>query len=116
MSEVKPLYLHGWEPEDVAVLRAVKPTLDIPFQVKPVVAVWGQQGRVLALKNDPDWLCDSITLPSSKSVNVGKAFLWACGLLDLPHVESSYADKLSSWIGGPVAELEPENLRTVFFE
>lgn len=76
-----PVYApQGLSNADWSRIRAAKASLGVPFKVKPVEAVLGSPGRVLAIGAEPDWVdCDYALVSSTMSPGLAKALNWVLG-------------------------------------
>ena len=108
MPELRPLYIHTRQsqlPERLlTALKEAKQHANLGFMVKPVRAMYGQQGRVLAHREHPPFLCESIIVVTPADTK--RALLWAVG--ESEEKSHGFVEKLSDWFGAPVIELEPE--------
>lgn len=90
--------------EDWAWLKDAKPD-DFTDLVKPVTALDGSVGRVLAIDKAPEgFLCDYILIHRGEAVHdVSAAMAWCLGL-DRPGWSGSdnREGELSKWLQGPV--------------
>lgn len=86
MAEIKPLPIYPSTPTgaDLTLLKEAKERLDTPFLVSPVKAVPGSPGRVIALRQRPDFLCDYAYIPDPNPTSVLEALKWALGTHDDP--------------------------------
>lgn len=72
-----PMIIGGQlSPEDWAAIKQAKDELDLPFLVKPVQAVPGSPGRVLALGVLPGWVCDYYPVWKAQSPAIKDAIRW----------------------------------------
>jgi len=109
-DDLRPLYLYSPEgkmPERfLQAIRDTKTRLGLPYEVKPVQAVYGQPGRVLCHKEHVPFLAESVIAESPADMT--QKLLWALGETEYPH--SGVIEKLSDWLGAEVTELEPEEI------
>lgn len=99
---VRPIYLYNALPHHLEALKAAKASLDLDYLVQPFTAAPGQGGRVLAFREHPPFICDSL-LVENPAMTVD-ALLWALEKKALPH--DGYADKLIRWMGKEVKEVQ----------
>ena len=81
-EEVRPLpiYLPDATEEDLARLKEVYVSLGIPGKVRPVAAVPGSPGPLLAIGYKPYWMCDYALV--SGTYSPGLAYAMRCILTD----------------------------------
>ena len=63
--------------DDLALLKQAKEELDLPFLIKPVKAVPGSPGRIIALREHPNFVCEHAYIPNPNPKSVLEALKWA---------------------------------------
>ena len=84
MTNVLPLPIYPSMPtgDDLAMLKEAKAKLDTDIMSQPVRAVRGSPGRVIALRERPDWICDYAYIPNPNQQLMKEALEWALGLTE----------------------------------
>jgi hypothetical protein len=84
MTDVVPLPIYPSKPtgDDLAMLRAAKEQVVTDTLVKPVKALPGSPGRIIALREKPGWLCDYAYIPNPNPASMKSALEWALGLTE----------------------------------
>lgn len=79
MAEIRPLPIYPSVPtgDDLALLKEAKAKLDLPFMVKPVKAVPGSPGRIIAFREHPHFICDHAYIPNPNPTSILEALKWA---------------------------------------
>lgn len=78
-STIKPLPVYPSAPtgDDLTLLREAKAKLDTDVLIQPVEAVPGSPGRVIALRQKPNFICDYAFIPEPKPDSMLAALDWA---------------------------------------
>jgi len=78
MTDIRPLPVYPHKPtgRDLDLLRAAKSRLDTSLKILPVDAVIGSPGRVLALYESPDWICDHALVKNPTIESLKAALEW----------------------------------------
>jgi len=84
MTNVLPLPIYPSMPtgDDLAMLKEAKAKLDTDIMIQPVRAVRGSPGRVIALRERPDWICDYAYISNPNQQLMKEALEWALGLTE----------------------------------
>ena len=84
MTNIVPLPIYPSKPtgDDLAILKAAKELVVTETLIKPVRAVPGSPGRVIALREKPGWLCDYAYIPNPNPDSMKAALEWALGLTE----------------------------------
>ena len=84
MTNVVPLPIYPSKPtgDDLAMLRVAKEQVVTDTLVKPVKAIPGSSGRIIALRDKPNWLCDYAYIPNPNPDSMKAALEWALGLTE----------------------------------
>jgi hypothetical protein len=82
MTNVLPLPIYPSKPtgDDLAMLKEAKAKVGTDILIQPVRAVRGSPGRVIALRERPDWICDYAYIPNPNQQSMKEALEWALGL------------------------------------
>jgi hypothetical protein len=106
-----PILAEKLSPGDWEAIRAAKASLDLPFLVKPVPAVHGSPGRVLAIGKKPDWLCDGAYISSTASKGLAAAIEYV--LTDKNDARGfSVLSMLQDILGPDVREITDADIRS----
>lgn len=86
MTNIVPLPIYPSKPteSDLAILKAAKGMVATTVLIKPVRAVPGSPGRIIALRERPEWLCDYAYIPDPNPHSMKAALEWALGLTEDP--------------------------------
>jgi hypothetical protein len=81
MAEIRPLPIYPSAPtgDELTALKTAKDMLNLPFLVKPMDAVPGSPGRILALGKRPDFLCDHALVAKPTVESIKSALEWVLG-------------------------------------
>jgi len=113
LAEIKPLPIYPSTPTgaDLAMFKEAKESLSLPFLIKPVRAVPGSPGRIIALRERPNFICDHAFIPEPNPKSILEALKWATGENHDPRAVS-VAQMLSEIFKSEVTEIAiPENTR-----
>tara|TARA_R110000822_G_scaffold839_11_gene3717 strand:+ start:5027 stop:5347 length:321 start_codon:yes stop_codon:yes gene_type:complete len=82
MTEVLPLPIYPCKPtgDDLRLLRDAKDQVVTSVLVKPVNAVPGSPGRIIALREKPTWICEYAYIPTPNAQSMKAALEWALGV------------------------------------
>lgn len=84
MPDLIPLPVYPRKPrgKDLEMLKEAKSFLNVKFLIQPVDAVPGSPGRVLALRESPNFLCDHALVRNPTVSSVQAALAYCLGLTD----------------------------------
>jgi len=84
MTNVVPLPIYPSKPtgDDLRLLRGAKEQVVTDTLVKPVNAVPGSPGRIIALREKPEWICEYAYIPNPNPASMKAALEWALGLTE----------------------------------
>lgn len=105
-----PIYAGNLDSNDWDRIKRAKAASGVDFQVRPVVAVPGSPGRVLAIGSAPPFLCEFAGVDSTESPGFQAAVNWTLDQSIQDPRATTLAQQLSAIFGGTVRELEPEYL------
>jgi len=82
MTEVLPLPMYPCKPtgDDLRLLKEAKDQVVTTALVKPVKAVPGSPGRIIALREKPTWICEYAYIPTPNAQSMKAALEWALGI------------------------------------
>jgi hypothetical protein len=102
MSEPRllPIFAETLSTDDLNRIKEAKAALDVEFLVKPVRALVGSPGRILAIGSKPDFIAfDGYAfIPDTTSKGLGMALAWVLGDADDPRAIT--AEKMMKEIFG----------------
>lgn len=86
MPDLKPLPVYPRKPQgqDLEMLKEAKSFLNVKFLIQPVDAVPGSPGRVLSLRESPNFLCDHALVREPNVKSIMSALEYCLGLNDDP--------------------------------
>ena len=84
MTSILPLPIYPSKPtgDDLAMLKAAKEQVVTTSLIKPVKAVPGSPGRIIALCDKPNWICEYAYIPNPNPDSMKAALEWALGLTE----------------------------------
>jgi hypothetical protein len=84
MSDLIPLPVYPRKPigQDLQLLKEAKALLNISLLIQPVDAVPGSPGRILALRESPNFLCDHALVRNPTLSSVQAALAYCLGLTE----------------------------------
>lgn len=79
MTKIHPLPIYPSAPtgDDLRLLREAKERLDVDILIRPSKALPRSPGRVIALRERPDWICDYAFIPEPNVESLTNALKWA---------------------------------------
>ena len=82
MTNVVPLPVYPEKPTgaDLEAIRAAKSMLDTDILIRPSKAVLRSPGRILALREKPDFVCEFALISDITPENIKPALAWILGL------------------------------------
>lgn len=82
MTSITPLPIYPPKPtgDDLALLKEAKSKVRSDILIKPVRAVPGSPGRILALREKPTWICDYAFIPEPNVESLKNALEWVLEL------------------------------------
>jgi len=86
MHDLRPLPVYPRKPQgqDLQLLKEAKALLQTSLLIQPVDAVPGSPGRILALRESPNFLCDHALVRNPTVESVKAALEYCLGLNDDP--------------------------------
>jgi hypothetical protein len=107
MTDVIPLPVYPWKPtgKDLEMLRQAKQNLKSSLLISPEQAVPGSPGRILALRESPNFLCDHALVRNPTVESVQAALAYCLGLNDDPRA-TTVVKMLRETFGDGVVEIE----------
>lgn len=99
-----PIYPHKPTGKVLDLIRQAKQKLAVDFQVQPVDAVPGSPGRVLALQETPNFLCDHALVQNLTVESLTAALAYVLELNDDPR-GVTVRRMLTEIFGGEVREV-----------
>jgi hypothetical protein len=84
MPDLRPLPVYPRKPtaSDLEMLKQAKANLNTSLLIQPVDAVPGSPGRVLALRESPNFLCDHALVRNPTVSSVQAALAYCLGLTE----------------------------------
>jgi hypothetical protein len=104
--ELKPLPIYPSKPQGAILeaLKQAKVNLDLSYLISPEKAVPGSPGRVLAIGEKPNFLCEYAYVANPTVESLQSALSWVLGLTEDPR-GVTVARMLSELWGGEVKEI-----------
>jgi hypothetical protein len=86
MTNVLPLPVYPAKPEGelLDMIRQAKSMVNTSTLLQPVRAVHGSPGRVLAIKEKPDWMCEYAYVKEPNVKSLKEAIEWILGITEDP--------------------------------
>jgi len=86
MTSTIPLATYPGRPvgKDLAMLKEAKAKLNIDAMIQPVRALPGSPGRIIALREKPNWICDYAFIPNPNVDSLKEALQWVLGIKEDP--------------------------------
>jgi hypothetical protein len=108
VAKIKLLPIYPSVPfgDTLEAVKAAKDSLDLDYLVKPVKAVSGSPGRVLAIGEKPDFVCDYAFVPNPTVESLINALNWVLGDHDDPRART-VVQVLEDYFGKGVKEIGP---------
>lgn len=106
MTDVRPLPVYPRKPvnADLELIKQAKKELNLDILIQPVKAVAGSPGRILALRETPDFICDHALVKNPTVESIKAALTWI--LLETEDKRGVTARMmLSEILGGEVNEI-----------
>jgi hypothetical protein len=69
---------------DLELFKKAKGQMGIDYLVQPVRGVHGSPGRIIALREEPNWICDYAFVKAPNLESIKAAMTWALGEGDDP--------------------------------
>lgn len=105
-----PIFSGDLTSDDWDRIKAAKAASGVNFQVRPVVAVPGSPGRVLAIGRVPGFIAEYARVESTSSPGFQAAVNWTLDASIQDPRATTLAQQLSAIFGAEVRELEPERI------
>ena len=82
MTSITPLPIYPSKPtgDDLALLKEAKSKVPSDILIKPVRALPGSPGRILALREKPTWICEYAFIPEPNVESIKNALEWVLEL------------------------------------
>lgn len=82
MAEIRPIAIYPSAPTgaDLTALKKAKALIDTDILIKPVRAVPGSPGPLLALREKPEFVCDYALVEEVTPEQIKPALEWVLGL------------------------------------
>jgi hypothetical protein len=87
-ERIVPIYPSVPSGAVLEALKTAKESLDVDYLIRPVKAVPGSPGRVLAIGTKPDFVCDYAFVPEPSVESLKNALHWALGDHDDPRART----------------------------
>jgi len=110
--EIKPLPVYPQKPQAAILdmLKQAKQQLNLPYKISPEKAVPGSPGRVLAIQEKPNFICDYAYIANPNVESLTAALQWVLGLKeDVRGV--TMGKMLSEYFGEGVKEIADDSTR-----
>lgn len=80
-STIRPLPVYPSAPTgaDLSLFREAKDKLGLDYLIQPVDAVVRSPGRIIALRERPNFICDHAFVPNPNPESISAALEWALG-------------------------------------
>lgn len=106
MPDLMPLAVYPRKPQgqDLQLLKEAKANLQTSLLIQPVDAVPGSPGRILALRESPNFLCDHALVRNPTVESVQAALAYCLGLNDDPRA-TTVLKMLKETFGQEVTEI-----------
>ncbi len=110
MHGLLPLPVYPRKPmgKDLEMLKQAKANLNTSLLIQPVDAVPGSPGRILALRESPNFLCDHALVRNPTVESVQAALAYCLGLNDDPRA-TTVLKMLKETFGEETHELDTDN-------
>jgi hypothetical protein len=86
MTNVLPLPVYPTKPEGelLEMLKQAKAAINIKTLIQPAKAVQGSPGRILAIGEKPDWICEYAYIEEPNVKSLKEAMEWILGITEDP--------------------------------